>query len=463
MKKLLLSVIAVAAFATTKAQVVFQSDFETGVGSADGWMGTKSYTPSIAASYSAAAYHGSLSAQCTNTSTTSHKRYTTQPLSITANAQYKINFYAQGNGKVRTAIYKGGNSYGTYNSYITVSSSSWTQYSQTVTSDTTSSTAEFIFSVLGTTTPNHLLIDSVTITMTGTVAPQPFLAISAVQTPTGSTDASPYTGQTIKTGGIVTAIVTNTASTAIGFYIENSNAGPYSGIYAYSTTYAPTVVLGDSVNFSANVTEYFGMTELQTLNSFVKHSSGHPLPTPIAVSPISNPGVEQEMYESVLVSISNVTCTAAPNTYGDWKVKDNSTYAITVAADIYTYTPTVGNIYNIKGVMSASTPTTGTITYWSLTPRFAADITGSTIGVNELSKNENVSVYPNPANTTITVGIKNNEAVKSVIITDVLGRTVYTSKENNTTVDVSRFEGGVYNIFVSTEAKTYQTKFVVNK
>lgn len=464
MKKiyLTLSILALSLFAS--AQVVFQSDFENGTGSSEGWMGTKSYTPSIATSYSTTAYHGTLSAQCTNTSTTSHRRYTTQPLSITNGTTYKVNFYAQGNGKIRTAIYKGGNSYGTYNSYITVATSSWTAYSQTVVSDTTSSTAEFIFSVLATTVPNHLLIDSVTITATGTVAPTPFISIQAIQTTTLSNGDSPLLNQTIKTGGLVTAIVTNTAGTATGFYIESATGGPYSGVYAYSTTYAPQVVLGDSVNFQAKVTEFYSMTELTTLASFNKVSSGNTLPTPISVSPISNPGVEQEQYESVLVSISNVTCTVLPNTYGDWKVKDASTYAITIGGDLYPYTPVVGNLYNVTGVMSASTPTTGTITYWTLSPRMASDISASTVGVNELSNNHSLQLYPNPSTGLVNIKFDNIESVKSVEVLDVMGRVLVSIKESDVQqIDLSALSKGLYFMQILTDKGNYSSRLLIEK
>jgi len=457
MKKILLSIVAVAALATANAQVVFQSDFETWP--LTNWNGVASYTPSIASQSTVAPQQGTSNAVLTNTST-SHRRFTTTGMSITGSTTYSIRFWAKGQGDVRSGLWDGLGTAGTnyaYNSYISLNSTVWTAYTQTMVAGATSSNAEFIMSVRNSVAPNHVQIDSLTITMGGTVAPTPIISIAAVQTPTNASTDSPYSGQIVKTGGIVTAISTNTGTP--GFFMETSTGGPYSGIYVYSSSAASGLAVGDSVNLSATVSEFFGMTELTFPTAINKVSSGNPVPAAAVINPIS--GIEAEQYESVLVQVTGVQCTALPNSFQEWKVK-KSTNTVTVGSDLYTYSPTLNNYYDITGVMMDSWQGGAAIHYYTLTPRVAADIVGSSVGINEISNMEAVSVYPNPSSSTVSFNL-NGAVVKSVIVTDVLGRTMFSAAENINSVDVTSFENGIYNLVITTEGKVYQSKFVVKK
>ncbi|MGJ8663183.1 MAG: lamin tail domain-containing protein [Marinicella sp.] len=94
---------------------------------------------------------------------------------------------------------------------------------------------------------------------------------------------SPYSGITVRTlDNIVTALDTN------GFYMQTpdvrDDADPLtsSGIYVYTQS-APTVLVGDQVDLTGEIVEFFGLTEFTNPNDYILtiDSSGNPLPTAI--------------------------------------------------------------------------------------------------------------------------------------------------------------------------------------
>ncbi|MBS4013732.1 MAG: Ig-like domain-containing protein [Bacteroidetes bacterium] len=112
---------------------------------------------------------GLYSAQLIN-ATSSHKRFTSQFTQVTAGKKYLISFWVKGQGSIRTGLFDNrpdANSYGyaPYNSYVNVSSNTWTKYQQLVTANNTFAEAEFIFSVVSTNASlGHIQIDNVVIT-----------------------------------------------------------------------------------------------------------------------------------------------------------------------------------------------------------------------------------------------------------------------------------------------------------
>ncbi len=68
--------------------------------------------------------------------------------------------------------------------------------------------------------------------------------------------------------------------------------------------------------------------------------------------------------------------------------------------------------------------------------------------VGELTKQNNIKVYPNPASSTITINAVNNEAVTNYTITDIVGKTYLAENINNTigsnTVNVSLLPQGIF-------------------
>jgi len=130
---------------------------------------------------------------------------------------------------------------------------------------------------------------------------------------------SPYEGQIVTTGGIVSATDFNNGR----FFIASSDGGDWNGIYVYDND--QNVAVGDSVIIEAEVYEYWGFTELSNLNSCTVISSGNIVPPNI---PIDISEVETEAYESVRIFVSDVTVSQTYDEWGQWKVTDGSSECI---------------------------------------------------------------------------------------------------------------------------------------
>ena len=75
-----------------------------------------------------------------------------------------------------------------------------------------------------------------------------------------------------------------------------------------------------------------------------------------------------------------------------------------------------------------------------------------------------LSVYPNPASSKIMLNTTDLTSEYSVIVTDLLGKSVFTSEVDAVKeIDVSNFENGVYLITVAEKGKVIQTRRVVVK
>lgn len=254
----------------------------------------------------------------------------------------------------------------------------------------------------------------------------PIVPIATVQATTGG-DASDLVGNTVKVTGIVSAVKASN-----GFYIQDA-VGAWSGIYVYDAG-ANTVVRGDSVIVTGEVAEYnFGgastesSTQITNLTYFVNVASR----TPYASEPLTSNTINAEMYESVLVDVTEVSTLSVPDGFGEWTMNDGS--GLSVVDDflyVVTPTPIVGNVYNLTGVMGHS------FGAYKLLPRDAADVTlVSGAGIEE-NTNTVFKVYPNPSEGTINFTNTKNE---KVTIYNSLGQVVAT-----TTGSSIELESGVY-------------------
>ena len=161
-------------------------------------------------------------------------------------------------------------------------------------------------------------------------------------------DSSSYEGQNIAVQGIVTG-----NNYGGNFFMSDPEGGPWNGIYVYNPGTMPNV--GDQVTVIGDVVEYFGFTEISNPDYVIIASSGNPVPEPDI---ITTGEVNQEMYESCLVSVKGASVTAEPNTYGEWYVDDGSARAecqIDDGFDAYYSSMSVteiGSLYgNITGIV----------------------------------------------------------------------------------------------------------------
>ncbi|MFO7896030.1 MAG: hypothetical protein R6U84_03780 [Candidatus Cloacimonadales bacterium] len=143
------------------------------------------------------------------------------------------------------------------------------------------------------------------------------LSIYDIQYTTDPSGDSPYEGDTVTVTGIVTA-TGYFSSGNTRFFISDPEGGAWRGIYVYE--YDTGINVGDEVEVTGTVVEYYGLTELSYCDVTVL-SSGNLVPPAVE---ISTADVSSEMYESVLVTVSDVEATSNPSSYGEWRVNDGS-------------------------------------------------------------------------------------------------------------------------------------------
>ncbi len=195
----------------------------------------------------------------------------------------------------------------------------------------------------------------------GALQAQTVVSIYDIQYTTDPSGDSPYAGQTVTTYGIVTAAFgTNLV------FIEERPGGAWHGILIYrGNNTEPPVQVGDSVEVTGEVSEYYNMTEINiSQGSLTVLASGLTPPGPTL---LSTGEVSQEMYEGVFVRVENATCTEMPNQYGEWYVDDGSG-PIQIDDLGVPYTPQIGATYNIQG------PVRFSYGEFEIDPRTEADI-----------------------------------------------------------------------------------------
>ena len=185
--------------------------------------------------------------------------------------------------------------------------------------------------------------------------PIPIYDIQYTEDPSGD---SPYVGQIVTVTGILTA--TDSESK---YYLQD-DYGPWNGIYLYSWDLDPIPAVGDEITVTAEVQEYYGLTELLNVDDFVINSSGNDLPDAYIVG---TGLLRNESLEGVLIAVEVATCTEEPDEFGAWKVDDGSG-DLYVDDTFYAYDATLGNIYNVTG------PLTYAYDFFRILPRNAGDI-----------------------------------------------------------------------------------------
>lgn len=405
MKNFTLLLLATFTFGILNGQV-FESDFSNWTGnSPDGWVGTKTNIgPENILQADNAGGQGDYAVELVNAETP-HKRFTTQPLTVESGVNYEITFMVRGSGDIRTGLFDDrdeGAGY-VYSSYITVNSTEWTAHTQSIIAAEDTDIAEFIFSVRNTMGALNIQVDHIIIE-TGEINAVSIYDIQYTTEPDGS---SPLVGQTVLTGGVVTAVEAES-----GFYIQNGG-GAWNGIYVFTFFYEPQI--GDSVIFSALVEEYNSLTELTTVNGYTLISSGHEVTT----TNISTAQVNTEAFEGVLVKIWNAECTDANSGFGQFIVNDGTGDCL-INPEMYDYNAAFGETYNIRGVSTYS------FGEYKIMPRFADDVEIST-GISEVTSADGIRVFPNPVSETLNVQwAGNTSGIVEYQLFDVSGQRVRT-------------------------------------
>ena len=146
-----------------------------------------------------------------------------------------------------------------------------------------------------------------------------------IQYTTAASGDSPQTNNAVTVQGIVTApkFFTGTSTSNYGFMISDPEGGPWSGLLVFTNRYFPE--LGDLVEVTGTVSEYYNFTELTSLSSYTVLSQGNSVPAPPLVScgTLANPATA-EQWESCFVKVENVSITSLPSNYLEFFVTDGT-------------------------------------------------------------------------------------------------------------------------------------------
>lgn len=161
---------------------------------------------------------------------------------------------------------------------------------------------------------------------------QPEVSIYDIQ---GQEPESPYHGQVVTTTGMVTGVF------GAGFFMQDGQ-GEWNGIYVYTSQ---SVTRGDEIRLTAEVDEYYELTELKNVDGLEILSSGNTLPEPAILSTWD---VNDEAWEGVLVKVENAVCTDPDLGYGEWELNDGTGPCIVDDLGIV-YIPGEGLTYSVTG------------------------------------------------------------------------------------------------------------------
>ena len=159
----------------------------------------------------------------------------------------------------------------------------------------------------------------------------------------GQQSESPFNGQTVGVTGIVVVAGNEYYSSSSAYAVlMDASGGEWAGLTLFGSDIAD-LERGDSVTVYGLIDEYYYMTEMKyPFTSIEVHSTGHTLPSP---ENLNTGDVGQEKWESVLVSVSDVTVTEDDLGYGEWAVDDTSGEIRIDDLGDYTYSPNIGDTF----------------------------------------------------------------------------------------------------------------------
>ena len=284
-------------------------------------------------------------------------------------------------------------------------------------------------------------VDDILVNEAGAVIP-PSLSIYDIQYTVAGNGDSPEIGNTVTTGGVVTAIKSN------GSYFIQNGSGPWTGIYVYDLN--NTVAIGDSLTFEAVVAEFSNSTQLTNVANFVKVTVSNT----VVKTTVTTGAALAEMYEGVLVNVPVTNCTVATNGFGEWTINDGSGDCI---VDDFllgaVYNAVVGGPYDVTGIIDYAFGS------FLMQPRTLADIIYS-VGIDEIGTLQ-TTVYPNPVNEFVNIEAPANSIVT---ILSIEGKTVMNATTNNAVqmLDVSSLEIGSYIVSISNN-NAFSTQILIKK
>ncbi|HXU28080.1 MAG TPA: T9SS type A sorting domain-containing protein, partial [Bacteroidia bacterium] len=115
--------------------------------------------------------------------------------------------------------------------------------------------------------------------------------------------------------------------------------------------------------------------------------------------------------------------------------------------------PTVTTVYVVTGYdgSTCKTSTSLTVTVSNCT------------GIDNVSNNSNISIYPNPSTGLVTVSIPSVNETTTLYITDMIGKNVFKSsvKDANISLDLTNLNKGLYMLIISNGQTKHIQKLII--
>jgi hypothetical protein len=193
---------------------------------------------------------------------------------------------------------------------------------------------------------SYFNIDSVFIGLKQGLPQAPYIPIDSIQkTVYQGTDSSIFSGQNIRTSGIIVEVGKYNSK---GFHIKMKNGGPYSGIYVYTTNLAG-LSKGDSVMVEGIVKEYYKYTEIVPSNiQIISHNNYFKIDTLTTDSISSSNPISAEKYEGVYIFIKKAIVINNSNSYR-YEIKNGDLSAYLSKSNIPALN--VNDIVSVWGVL----------------------------------------------------------------------------------------------------------------
>jgi hypothetical protein len=93
-------------------------------------------------------------------------------------------------------------------------------------------------------------------------------------------------------------------------------------------------------------------------------------------------------------------------------------------------------------------------------------LSSSTLSLNNILDNDNITIYPQPATNTLNIEMKGNiNEVKELKLFDIKGSLLLSQliNQDNTSLDVSGFDSGVYFVKIQSDKTVFTQKIQITK
>lgn len=267
------------------------------------------------------------------------------------------------------------------------------------------------------------------------------LTIAEVQ---GEGAESEWVGEIVSVTGTVTGV-----SAGEGFFMQDANAA-WSGIWVEWAD-ASDLEIGDGVEVVGVVAEVATVTTLSATEVTM-------VDAPLVVEAIvaDNPtAVENEMWESVLVTVEGGRATAADEGNGEWTVYYEPTDDVIVNDWLYAFTPVDSTFYHVTGIVNAR------LEAFKLEPRMESDIVDLGATPAPIISGVEFKVYPNPFNNYIN--IDNHAKLTRVVVSNIAGQRVLDIEYPTREIRTENLVSGVYVVSMFTENGLAKTERIVKR